>query len=208
MLQEPDMKPFAHYLAESERTYNYRIKLLGKPSSDLVSQLKKKLDQFDPVKLGEPKTTPIQVIPTDFPNNKNDSVTMFDVSFKYPAIEPQIKQLAQLLGFDPNHIIMQTTPYVDGLVDEYERIDAESKDLLNDPDYPAPDAEQKALSKDYATGPYDHAVLKNAYRSDFTVAGGKTPPARTTNDIPTGNKSPMSKINRPARPATGSHPRG
>jgi hypothetical protein len=188
MLQEPDMKPFAHYLAESERTYNYRIKLLGKPPGDLVSQLKKKLDQFDPVKMGDPRTTPIQIIPTDFPNNKNDSVTMFDVVFKY--------------------IIMQTTPHVDGLVDEYERIDAQGKDLLNDPDYPAPDAEQKALSKDYATGPYDHAVLKNAYRSDFTVAGGKTPPAKTTNDIPTGNKSPMSKINRPARPATGSHPKG
>jgi hypothetical protein len=100
------MKPFAHYLAESERTYNYRIKMLGKPSGDLISQLKKKLDQFDPVKIGEPKTTPIQIIPTDFPNNKNDSVTMFDVSFRYPAIEPQIKQLAQLMGFDPNHIIM------------------------------------------------------------------------------------------------------
>jgi hypothetical protein len=72
--------------------------------------------------MGDPKTTPIQIIPTDFPNNKNDSVTMFDVSFKYPAIEPQIKQLAQLLGFDPNHIVMQTTPHVDGLVDEYERL--------------------------------------------------------------------------------------
>ena len=202
------MKNFAHYLAESERTYNYRIKLLGKPPGDLVSQLKKKLDQFDPVKMGDPKTTPIQVIPTDFPNNKNDSVTMFDVVFKYPAIEPQIKQLAQLLGFDPNNVIMQTTQHVDGLVDEYERIDAQGKDLLDKTDYPAPDAEQRALSKDYATGPYDHAVLKNAYRSNFTIAGGKTPPAKTTNDIPTGNESPMSKINRPTRPATGSNPKG
>ena len=202
------MKNFAHYLAESERTYNYRIKLLGKPPGDLVSQLKKKLDQFDPVKMGDPKTTPIQIIPTDFPNNKNDSVTMFDVSFKYPAIEPQIKQLAQLLGFDPNHIVMQTTPYVDGLVDEYERVDAENKDLLGDTDYPAPDAEQRALSKDYATGPYDHAVLKNAYRTNFTVAGGKTPPARTTNELPMGNKSPMTNIKRQPKPATGANPRG
>ena len=202
------MKPFAHYLAESERTYNDRIKMLGKPSGDLISQLKKKLDQFDPVKIGEPRTTPIQIIPTDFPNNNNDSVTMFDVSFKYPAIEPQIKQLAQLMGLDPNHVIMQTTPHVDGLVDEYERMDAENKDLLGDTDYPAPDAEQKALKKDYSTGPYDHAVLKNAYRSDFTVAGGKTPPAKTTNDIAPGNTSPMTKINRPAKPATGANPRG
>jgi hypothetical protein len=103
---------------------------------------------------------------------------------------------------------MQTTPYVDGLVDEYEKIDAQNKDLLDDTDYPAPDAEQRALKKDYATGPYDHAVLKNAYRSNFTVAGGKTPAAKTTNDIPMGNNSPMSKINRPAKPATGANPRG
>jgi len=208
MLQEPDMKNFAHYLAESERTYNYRIKLLGKPPGDLVSQLKKKLDQFDPVKMGDPKTTPIQVIPTDFPNNKNDSVTMFDVNFRYPAIEPQIKQLAQLLGFDPNHVIMQTQDYVDGLVDEANKVEVENKDLLGDTDYPAPNAEQKALKKDYATGPYDHAVLKNAYRTDFTVAGGKTPPAKTTNDIAQGTKSPMTKINRPPKPATGANPRG
>jgi hypothetical protein len=50
--------------------------------------------------------------------------------------------------------------------------------------------------------------LKNAYRSNFTVAGGKTPAAKTTNDIPMGNNSPMSKINRPAKPATGANPRG
>ena len=202
------MKNFAHYLAESERTYNYRIKMLGKPPGDLISQLKKKLDQFDPVKMSDPKTTPIQIIPTDFPNHKNDSVTMFDVSFKYPAIEPQIKQLAQLLGLNPNHIVMQTAQHVDGLVDEYEKIDSQNKDLLDKTDYPAPDAEQRALSKDYSTGPYDHAVLKNAYRSDFTIAGGKTPPAKTTNEIAQGDTSPMTKITRPPKPATGANPRG
>ena len=94
------MKPFAKYLAESERTYDYRIKMCGRIPDDLVRQLKTKLDQFDPAKLGDAKTTPIQKILTDFPNNQNDAVTMFDVSFKYPAIEPQIKQLFQLLGGD------------------------------------------------------------------------------------------------------------
>ena len=202
------MKKFAQYLAESERTYDYRIKLLGKPSAELIRDLKQKLDQFDPVSMGDVKTTPIQKVLTDFPNNPNDIVSMFDVSFKYPAIEPQIKQLAQLMGFDPNHIVMQTQNYVDGLVDEANKIEVENKDLLTDTDYPAADATQKALKKDYATGPYDHAVLKNAYRSDFTIAGGKTPAAKTTNDIPTGNKSPMSKINRPPKPATGATPRG
>ena len=202
------MKPFAKYLAESERTYDYRIKMCGRIPDDLVRQLKTKLDQFDPTKLGDAKTTPIQKILTDFPNNQNDAVTMFDVSFKYPAIEPQIKQLFQMLGGDPNLIVMQTQPYVDGLVDEADKIETENKDLLADTDYPAPDANQRALSKDYSTGPYDHAVLKNAYRSDFTIAGQKTPPAKTTNQLPQGNKSPMTNIKRQPKPATGRNPRG
>jgi hypothetical protein len=202
------MKPFAQYLAESERTYDYRIKMCGDASTDFVKQLKSKLDQFAPVKMSDIKTTPVQIIPTDFPNFKNERVSMFDVSFRYPAIEPQIKQLAQLLGMDPNKIVMQTQAHVDGLVDEYEKIEDQNKDLLTDTDYPADTAEQKALIKDYSAEPHNHAVLRNAYRSDFTVAGGKTPQAQTTNDLPQGTKSPMSKINRPARPATGARPKG
>jgi hypothetical protein len=51
-------------------------------------------------------------------------------------------------------------------------------------------------------------VLKNAYRSNFTIAGKKTPPAKTTNDLPMGIKSPMTTIKRPPKPATGAQPRG
>ena len=202
------MKNFAHYLAESERSYDYRIKLCGDVTTEFVRQLKSKFDQFDPVKMSDVRTTPIQKIPTDFPNFENEKVNMIDVSFRYPAIEPQIKQLAQLLGMDPNKVVMQTQAHQDGLVAEYDKIETENKDLLKDTDYPAPDAEQKALKKDYSADPYDHAVLKNSYRSDFTVAGGKTPPAKTTNDLPTGNASPFSKVKRPPKPATGTHPRG
>lgn len=202
------MKPFAKYLAESERTYDYRIKMCGRVADDMVRKLKSKLDQFDPVRLGDAKTTPIQKILTDFPNNPNDAVTMFDASFRYPAIEPQIKQIYQLMGGDPNLIVMQTQAHVDGLVDEMDRVESENKDLLANTDLPAPDAEQRALKKDYSAAPHDHAVLKNAYRSDFTVAGGRTPAAKTTNDIPMGDKSPMTTIKRPPKPATGAQPRG
>lgn len=202
------MKPFAKYLAESERTYNYRIKVVGDVPEGFFKQLEEKLAQFDVVKMSAPKTTPVRKQIPDFPAFPNQSMSIIDVEFKYPAIEPQIKQLAQLAGFDPNRIVMNTTSYEEELNVESDKIEAENKDLLKDTDYPAPDKKQKALSKDYATGPYDHAVLKNAYRSDFTVAGGKTPAAKTTNDLPQGDKSPMTNIKRPPRPATGAQPRG
>jgi len=202
------MKPFAKYLTESEKTYNYRIKMVGDVPSMFVKELEGKLAQFDVVKISKIKTAPVRKEIPDFPAFPNQPMSIVDVEFRYPAIEPQIKQLAQLLGMDPNRIVMSTVPYEESMNDESRKIGEQNKDLLDKPDYPAPDAEQRALSKDYATGPYDHAVLKNAYRSNFTIAGKKTPPAKTTNDLPMGVKSPMTTIKRPPKPATGANPRG
>ena len=202
------MKKFQEYLAESQRTYNYRMKIVGDVEPGMIKALEEKLQQFDPVKIGAVKKTPIQLKPADFPNHANESVSSMDCEFRYPAIEPQIQQIAQLLGMDMCRIRLLTTPYEESLDVEREKVEEQNKDLLTDTDYPAPDAEQQALSKDYSAPPHDHAVLKNAYRSDFTVAGGKTPPARTTNDLPMGTSSPMTKVKRPPRPATGANPRG
>ena len=200
------MKKFHQYLAESERTYDYKI--LGDVPPTFIKDLEQKLEQFDIVKLSGKKTTPVQKLLKDFPNEENDMVTSVDVSFRYPAIEPQIQQLAQLLGFNPNRIRLLTQPYVNSIDNEISEINTQNKDLIADTDYPAPNAEQQALKKDYSGDPYKHAVLQNAYRSDFTVAGGKTPPAKTTNDIKQDTKSPMTDIKRMPRPATFATPRG
>ena len=55
------MKSFVNYLAESERTYDYRIKVCGELSTDAMKQIRAKLDQFDPARVGDIKTTPVQV---------------------------------------------------------------------------------------------------------------------------------------------------
>jgi hypothetical protein len=201
------MNTLAKYLAESERTYNYRIKVVGDVPAGFFKELKNKCAQFDIAKMSDPKTAPVRKQIPDFPAFPNQSMTIVDVEFKYPAIEPQIKQLAQILGLDPNRIVMMATPYEESLDIESKKIEDQNKDLLDSP-YPAPDAEQRALKKDYATGPYDHAVLKNAYRSSFTIAGEKTPAAKTTNELPVGVKSPMTNIKRKPKPATGANPRG
>ena len=202
------MKKFHQYLAESERTYDYRIKILGDVPPTFIKDLEQKLEQFDIVRMSGKKTTPVQKLLKDFPNEENDMVTSVDVSFRYPAIEPQIQQLAQLLGFSPNRIRLLTQSYVDSIDNEIAEINTQNKDLIADTDYPAPNAKQQELKKDYSGDPYKHAVLQNAYRSDFTVAGGKTPPAKTTNDIKQDTKSPMTDIKRTPKPATFATPRG
>jgi hypothetical protein len=202
------MKNFQEYLAESQRTYNYRIKIVGDVEPGFVKALEEKLKQFDPVKITAVKKTPIQLKPADFPAHANESVNSMECEFRYPAIEPQIQQIARLLGLDENRIRLLTSAHEESMDEEREQIEELNKDLLTDTDLPAPNKEQKALSKDYSAPYNQHAVLKNAYRSEFTVAGGKTPPAETTNDLPMGTSSPMTKVKRPPKPATGANPRG
>lgn len=190
------MKTFAEYLTESRKTFDYRIKIAGDPPPEFMKEFEQKLRQFDVIKISAPKTTPLQKTLTDFPQYNNQSMTFMDVTFNYPATPPQITQIAELLGLDPNRIIIQDTLYAERVDAELTKQQKDNKNLLTDTDFPAPDKDQKALSKDHSADPYDHAVLKNAYRSDFTVAGGRTPPAVTTNDFPMGMKSPIGGSNR------------
>ena len=80
------MKQFAEYLAESERTYNYRIKVVGDVPAGFFKELKDKCAQFDIVKMSEPKSTPVRKVVPDFPAFPNQSVSRIDVEFKYPEI--------------------------------------------------------------------------------------------------------------------------
>jgi hypothetical protein len=92
------MKHFREYIIESERTYSYRIKFAGDVPGEFLKGFKAKLDQFDPVKIGDVKTTPIQARTPDFPAFGNERMSTIDVEFRYPAIDAQIRQIAQLLG--------------------------------------------------------------------------------------------------------------
>ena len=196
------MKTFAQYLVESEKTFDYRIKLVGDLPGDFLKAFEEKLKKFDPVKISPAKKTPIQAQPIGFPKFSNEAVTIIDASFRYPANLQQVQEMVRLLGFDVNRLNMNDLHWSEGMDKELLGI-ADQKDLLTS-DYPADNAEQKQLKKDYAAAGKDKEVVKNsASEAKFTIAGGKTPPAQTTNDLPQGVKSPMTTVKRPPKPATG-----
>lgn len=190
------MKNFYDYLVESEKTYAYRIKIAGDVRPEALKGLKEKLAQFEPVKIGDMRTTPVQKTLSDFPGISNERCHMFDVELRYPAIHPQITSIGQMLGIDPNRICFKTVGFDDGMEQELEKIKDDNQNLLTDTDYPEPDKQQKELKKEYEAVGKDKEVVQNAYRSRFEVAGGKTPAAETTNDLPQGERSPIGGQNR------------
>ena len=190
------MKNFAQYLVETKQTFDYRIKIAGDITAEQMNQLEKSMAQFDVIKMSEKKSTPVMKTLPDFPKFENERVTHMDVSFNYPATEIGMRQVCELLGMDPNRMLMQPREYAEKLDQERKGYEDQPESVLADTDYPEPNAEQKELSDDYSAAPDEHRiVVQNEYKSDFTIAGGKTPAAKTTSDFPMNNESPMSKQN-------------
>jgi hypothetical protein len=127
---------------------------------------------------------------------------MIDGSFRYPATGPQIQQMAELCGIAVNHVCVNDLHWSEGMDLELAGIAEENTPAILQKEYPVDSAQQKQLKKDYADG-NQQVVRNSAAQATWTVAGGKTPPAATTNDLPQGVVSPMSRIKRPPRPATG-----
>jgi hypothetical protein len=204
------MKSLKHYIFESIHTYNYHIRVAGDIDSNKLDLLHHNLQKFSPVRISPPKSTPIQKTVAGFPGVENERVTIIDAEFRYPATEPMIRQLAQLLGIDENKVRMVSTDYVDSL-------DNEAKAYANEADHsPVLDhteLEEQPGAKEAAKA-YGNSYLDSIQdqckddRIDIPYAGEKTKAAfdpfkPETLMATMGKESPMSKITRPAKPQTG-----
>lgn len=196
------MKSLRHYLTESVRTYNYTIKIAGDVDKNFFDMFKYNLSKFDPVKIEDPKTTPIQKDPYGFPELENQSIHIIKAEFKYPATEPMIQQVAQQLGCNINNVRVMTTDYNDSINaenDRYSNEDRSDKPLLTNPEL-ADDGKQ--ANKDYANQ-YLDKVLPKRPSIDIPYEGKKTPTAPNKSKEGIQTQSPMSKINLPPKPSTG-----
>jgi len=204
------MKSLRKYIMESVHTYNYTIKIAGQVDKNFLDMFKYNLNKFDPVKIGEPKSTPIQKDPYGFPNLNNQSVTIIKAEFRYPATEPMIQQIAQLLGYQVDMVRVVSSNFDDSINSEmvgYENEMSHSPLLDHEQLEEQPGA--KAASKAYGDS-YLQSIKDQTKDSMINIpyAGKETPDSFDPfkpylDDKKKGDKSPMSTITRPAKPATG-----
>lgn len=204
------MKSLKTYITESLKSYNYTIKIAGDVDKNFIDMFKYNLNKFDPIRISDPTKTPIQKDPYGFPNLNNQSVTIIKADFRYPATEPMIQQIAQLLGYNVNMVRVITTDFDDSINSEAEGYANEMKDspvLTHEEMGEQPGAKEanKAYGDSYLTSIKDQ--MKGS-TIDIPYAGQKTPNAFDPfkpylDDKKLGDKSPMSTITRPAKPATG-----
>jgi hypothetical protein len=206
------MRSLKHYIVESVKTYNYTIKVAGEVDKNWIDMFKYNLKKFDPVKISDPVSTPIQKDPYGFVGITNQPVTIIKAEFRYPATEPMIQQIAQLLGYNVNMVRVIQTGFDDGINAES---DAYANEMQHSPVLTHTELEEqpgaKEASKAYGDS-YLQSIKDQAKDSkiDIPYEGKKTPDAFDPfkpylDDKSLGDKSPMTNITRPAKPQTGAH---
>lgn len=200
------MKSLRHYLMESVRTYKYTIKIAGDCDSKFLDMFKYNLSKFDPVKIEEPKTTPIQKKVMGFDDLENESVTIIKAEFKYPATEPMIQQCAQACGCNINRVRVLTTEFSDSMDDATEKVQnqydtSKDKALLNTEEL---EDSGKEANKEYANQYLDRVMpKKSSIEIPYDAPKTPTSPNKSKEGINTVSAMGNGKVKPPQKPSTG-----
>jgi hypothetical protein len=204
------MRSLKQYIVESVHTYNYTIKIAGQVDKNFLEMFKFNLKKFDPIKISDPVSTPIQKSPYGFPDAKNEPVHIIKAEFRYPATEPMIQQIAQLLGYNVNMVRVVKTGYDESVTSEMEGY---ANQMDHSPVLTHEELEEQHGAKEAAKA-YGNSYLDSIQEQtkddkiDIPYEGTKTPnafdpfkPESLMSSM--GKDSPMSKISRPEKPKTG-----
>ena len=114
-------------------------------------------------------------------------VCIFEVELNYPASQVELVQMIEMISRQPAKHIKITSPAFAKSYEDNEGAEPEEGPLL-EKDYEGETAEQKDAKDKYAN---PEKNIENPGDAKFEIAGGSTPKAKTTNDAPMGDKSPV-----------------
>ena len=188
------MKNFLNYLEQSQKTYEFRIKIANIDPAEKLAMLESALDAYGLESLGKPKRLPLKESDVDFPNHGTVELYHMDAVLKYPCNEYQLRTIiAERAGIAQANIVIVPTNHPEEQrrwnednssdIKEY----AQGESVLDKPYEDDPEA--KKAGDAYASF---NTILKELTELKLAEAeGGKTPAAKTTNELPTGDKSPV-----------------
>jgi hypothetical protein len=188
------MKNFLNYLEQSQKTYEFRIKIANTDPAEKLTMLESALNAYGLESLSKPKRLPLKESDVDFPNHGTVELYLMDAVLTYPCNEYQLRTIiaeragiaqANIVVVPKNHPEEQRRWNEDNASDikEYKQGEA----VLDKPYEDNPEA--KKAGDAYASF---NSILKELNEVKLEEAeGGSTPEAKTTNDLPTGTKSPV-----------------
>ena len=158
------MKSLKQYLAESEKTYEFRLRTVAEMSDEQLDKLERYLARYNVESVSAPKTSIIQRSPAGFGDIGPAAVTTIEIATKLPCT-PNVMQeeIAAATGVSIGSIRVYNKAECDERIDEVETDDeAESKSVLADADY---SEQEKVVHEDNYGNDFVAKFVKNLPKS-------------------------------------------
>jgi hypothetical protein len=197
------MSTFKHYLTESLKSYDFKIKVAGSIEDGFANKMETALQKFEVAKMSTGKKTPIMTLPLDFPQLSNEEVTIFDVTTNYPASPREMQEyLGSYLNVPLTHIVVRkpgepTEQYQD---DMQVAKKSEYVNKLNDIEYKdAPKVKGEDFHSTNANMSLLKELLKDREANALNMEKGKDNKTQETqSNEEQGTPSPLSTVKNPA----------
>lgn len=191
------MKNFLKYLSESQKTYEFRIKIANIDPAEKMDQLEAAMEAYGLESLSKAKRLPIKESDIDFPSMKNCQLYLMDAVLTYPCNDQQLRAcVAERAGIPQANIVVvpKNHPEEQRRWNEDDASDireyAQGESVLDKPYEDNPEA--KAAGDAYSRA---DSILKELKKPEQVAEGKKDEPegnaGKTTNDLPQGEKSPV-----------------
>tara|TARA_B100001094_G_scaffold295635_1_gene317137 strand:+ start:4084 stop:4593 length:510 start_codon:yes stop_codon:yes gene_type:complete len=163
-MKETAMKSLAQYLAESEKTYEFRLRSLDEISDDCMDRVESHMKKYSMESMGAPKKT-IMHKPRGFGDVGAREIYTYDIKTKLPATTNAIQEeIASICGVSLGAMIVNNMNESEELWEVEEESDEEATSVLADAEYK--DAE-KIKVEDHYGDEYNAKMIKNAPKSEL-----------------------------------------
>lgn len=130
------MKSFKQYLAESAKSYTYRIKLAKELTNDQVDKIERHLIKYDVQQFSAPKKLMLQSTPYDFPQLRGYEIYVIEFTTTIPASAFQIQtEICNLTGITDGFLKVRSDMEPLEKQEQAKQAEEVVKSLLEDPDY-------------------------------------------------------------------------
>jgi hypothetical protein len=160
------MKSLKQYLAESEKTYAFRLRSLNEISDEHMDRIETHMKKYAMESMGAPKKT-VMHKPRGFADVGAQEVYIYDFTTKLPATPNSLhEEIASICGCNLGSMIVNNMNEAKELwdIEESEDDDSEPTSVLADADY---SEAEKIKVEDHFGDAYNEKMLKNAPKSEL-----------------------------------------
>lgn len=150
------MRSFKEHLAESKKTYSFKVKVAGDFGPAQEKALESLLSRYAVSEFKKKGKTPVQEFPLDFPTLKNSEVSIYEVALDYPTTQFELTEyIANELNITKDHIAVRSP---NDPTEEYQMpVQRREGPLLTDSEY---NEMPKINPEDYYGDKYNSGFVK------------------------------------------------